>query len=100
MDREITIFEDIKQSGNDGEQFWSARDLQRALGYTNWRAFNDVIEKAKESFRISNITSSYDINYHFGQVVKMIPTGKGAERPIEDYRLSKYACYLIAQNGD
>ena len=97
---DLNIFEQIKHSNDTIDEFWSARELYKALGYTNWRAFKDVIEKAKASFKTSELTKDYNINDHFGQVVKMVSTGSGAERPVEDYQLSKYACYLIAQNGD
>ena len=97
---DLVIFEQIKHNNDAIGEFWSARELYKALGYTNWRAFKDVIEKAKASFKTSELTRNYNINDHFGQVVKMVPTGSGAERPVEDYQLSRYACYLIAQNGD
>ena len=98
--RELAVFDDIKHSNEEIDEFWSARELYKVLGYSSWRRFLNVIEKAKISFKQSEFTKSYNINDHFYQVVKMIPTGKGAERPVEDYQLSKYACYLIAQNGD
>lgn len=96
----LMIFEKIKHSDESIDEFWSARELYKALGYSRWEKFLVVIEKAKTSFEKSEFTKNYDINDHFHQVVQMIPTGKGAERQVDDYRLSKYACYLIAQNGD
>ena len=96
----LTIFENIKHSDETIDEFWSARELYRALGYSRWEKFLVVIEKAKTSFEKSELTKNYNINDHFHQVVQMIATGKGAERPVDDYQLSKYACYLIAQNGD
>ena len=84
----------------DGMEYWSARELQKALGYASWQKFENVIKGAKRSFKNSKISTYYDINDHFNQVVKMISTGKGAEREVKDYMLSRYACYLIAQNGD
>lgn len=99
-DRELMIFEDIKHSSNTIDEYWSARELYKVLGYTKWENFNSAIKRAMDSFKISYITSNYNINDHFLKVRKMIPTGKGAERSVEDYQLSKYACYLIAQNGD
>jgi DNA-damage-inducible protein D len=77
-------------------EFWYARDLQELLGYTEWRNFLKVIDKAKDS--ASNVGAS--IPNHFVDVNKMVPIGSGAERPIEDIMLTRYACYLIAQNGD
>ena len=97
---QIQPFEKIRQESEEIGEFWSARDLQEALGYSSWQKFSAVIESAKESFKKSKITINYNINDHFNQVVKMVPTGSGAERPIKDYLLSRYACYLIAQNGD
>ncbi|MBR0465407.1 DNA damage-inducible protein D, partial [Candidatus Saccharibacteria bacterium] len=97
---DLIIFEQIKHSDDKIDEFWSARELYKALGYSRWEGFLVVIEKAKTSFSNSEFTKNYDINDHFRQVVKMVPTGSGAERPIDDYQLSKYACYLIAQNGD
>ena len=97
---DLIIFEQIKHSDDKIDEFWSARELYKALGYSRWEGFLVVIEKAKTSFSNSRFTKNYDINDHFRQVVKMVPTGSGAERPIDDYQLSKYACYLIAQNGD
>lgn len=96
---EISIFENIKQD-SQGDYFWSARDLQEVLGYAKWEKFQNVIKRAQKSFLTSEITKNYNINDHFRQVGKMIKTGKGAERSVIDYELSKYACYLIAQNGD
>ena len=80
----------------DGIEYWLARELQGLLGYSEWRNFNNAIEKAKESCK----TSGEAISDHFVGVNKMVKIGSGAERPQEDYMLTRYACYLIAQNGD
>jgi DNA-damage-inducible protein D len=80
----------------EGVEFWFARDLQNLLGYTEWRNFNKVIKKAKESCQTSNNA----ITDHFVDVNKMVPLGSGSERDLEDILLTRYACYLIAQNGD
>lgn len=80
----------------DGVEFWFARDLQELLGYAEWRNFLKVIEKAQESCKNSN----HAIQDHFVDVNKSIPVPKGGEREIEDIMLTRYACYLVAQNGD
>lgn len=79
-----------------GIEFWYARKLQAAFSYSQWRRFNEVIEKAKLSCNVSgNIVSN-----HFADVGKMVDLGSGATREIADVKLTRYACYLIAQNGD
>jgi len=75
---------------------WSARELQEILGYTNWRNFLKVIDKAKLSCKNSGAV----ISDHFADIGKMIDLAKGAQRQVVDYALTRYACYLIAQNGD
>ncbi|MDD4138467.1 MAG: DNA damage-inducible protein D, partial [Methanoregula sp.] len=80
----------------EGVEFWFARDLQNLLGYDEWRNFLKVIEKAKESCD----TSGNHVPDHFVDANKMVVLGSGAEREIEDLLLTRYACYLIAQNGD
>ncbi|MEI8232691.1 MAG: DNA damage-inducible protein D [bacterium] len=87
--------EEIKKVEQDLE-YWSARDLMPILGYTTWRMFNNALDRAKESCK----KSDQSIKYHFVDVDKMIPTGKGAIRTVNDYLLTRYACYLVAQNGD
>ncbi|MDF1579830.1 MAG: DNA damage-inducible protein D [Desulfuromonadales bacterium] len=80
----------------DGEEFWFARELQLLLGYTQWRNFGLVIDKAK----IACQTAGHAVTDHFPDVRKTIPMPKGAEKEIDDLMLTRYACYLIAQNGD
>ena len=89
-------FEDIKHVDENGIEFWYARELMTALGYKDWRYFNSVIEKAKISCEASNITSSD----HFVVNNKMVKIGSNAKRNQKDYKLTRYACYLIAQNAN
>lgn len=91
-----TIFEQIRHIDNNGEEFWYARELQKVLEYTEWRNFAKVIAHAIEATEKS-IGTAED---HFVEVNKMIELGKTARRNVDDYRLSRYACYLIAMNGD
>ena len=90
------VFEDIKHIDENGNEYWLARELQVVFEYTQWRRFENTISKAKTA--CSN--SSVSIENHFANVGKMINLGKGGTRSVDDYKLSRYACYLIAQNGD
>ena len=80
----------------DNIEFWYARDLQTKLGYKRWENFFETIKKAIQSCE----NASIPVENHFREVTKMINLAKGARRPIQDYMLTRYACYLIAQNGD
>ena len=93
---ENITFENIKHIDQNGNEYWLARELQKALEYGEWRKFNGVIEKAKSAC----VNSRVDTNYHFVDTDKMIKLAKGATRKIIDYKLTRYACYLIVQNSD
>lgn len=97
---QLVIFDDIKQIDDKKEEFWSARDLQKILEYGTWERFEPVIKKAKKSFNVSGLGANDNINNHFRQAAKMVKLGSGAVREVEDYLLSRYACYLVAQNAD
>ena len=93
--KEYKKFEDIKHIREDGSEFWSARELSDALEYTQWRNFSKVIERAM----IACENSGHDVFYDFAEVSKIVDAG-ATNKPIKDYELSRYACYLIVQNGD
>ena len=94
-DNEST-FESIKHVNEYGIEFWYARELMEALDYSKWSNFTGVIDKAKSACKLSN----NNIDDHFTDVGKTIKMPKGATKTIDDYELTRYACYLIAQNGD
>ena len=89
-------FENIKHIDENGTEFWYARELQKALEYTEYGKFLPVIEKAIEACR----KTGFDEGNHFAHVSEMVRIGSGAERKMDSYKLSRYACYLIVMNGD
>lgn len=91
----FTKFEDACYD-YEGIECWSARELQNILGYSQWRNFKNVIEKAEKSCEQAGEKTTD----HFAEFSKMVEIGSGAQKPIEDIALTRYACYLIAQNGD
>jgi DNA-damage-inducible protein D len=89
-------FEDLKKVNEHGAEYWSARELQPLLGYSQWRRFEDAVKRAITSCE----QSGNDPQYHFAGAGKPITGGKGSVQVVDDYHLSRFACYLIAQNGD
>lgn len=89
-------FEAHAQQTETGVEFWLARDLQHLLGYTKWDNFLNVVSKAKTACEVSG----HQVVDHFADVGKMVDLGSGSQREVDDLMLTRYACYLIAQNGD
>ena len=93
---EYRCFEESKNTREDGSEFWSARELAEILDYTEWRNFSKVVDKAM----IACDNSGHNVDDHFVEVTKMVDIGSNTKRRIKGYELSRYACYLIVQNGD
>lgn len=91
-----TTFESIKHINEYGNEYWYARELQTVLNYKEWRKFENVINKAKDACQNSDI----NVLDHFVGVDKMVDIGSAAKRKQKDYKLTRYACYLIVQNAD
>ncbi len=89
-------FEDLKRRNDHNAEYWSARDLQPLLGYSQWRRFEEAVQRAITSSK----HSGNDPAYQFAGAGKLIEHGKGGKRGIQDFHLSRFACYLITQNGD
>ncbi|QIL90944.1 DNA damage-inducible protein D [Microbulbifer sp. SH-1] len=96
MSQQHQSFESLKQQTEEGNEFWSARDLALILEYRDWRNFQKVINKAKQSCE----GSGQSIHNHFVEATKMVTLGSGSQRELDDFQLSRYACYLVVQNGD
>lgn len=96
IDSTIKTLEKHKKLTDAGNPFWMARDLMEVLGYSNWENFSKVIDKAKTACQESGV----QVSDQFLETKKMVDIGSGAKREVEDWYLSKYACYLIAMNGD
>ena len=90
------IFEDIKHINEKGNEYWLARELQNVLGYHQWRSINDLIERAKVACK----ESKHNIDDHFALYRKMADIGSNTKRKVLDYKLFRYACYLIIMNGN
>lgn len=91
-----TTFEGMKQANEHGAEYWSARAIQPLLGYSQWRRFEQALERAITSCK----ESGNPPDNHFAGIGKMVGLGSGSKRELTDYQLSRFACYLIAQNGD
>jgi DNA-damage-inducible protein D len=91
-----STFEGHAQQAEGGTEYWLARDLQHLLGYAEWRNFGLVISKAKVACEVTG----HPVKDHFVEVNKMVDLGSGSQREVDDLMLTRYACYLVAQNGD
>ena len=94
--RHHATFESIRQQDAAGNEYWSARKLAKVLEYSEYRHFQPVIERAWEACQ----SSGYAAADHFEDILEMVDIGSGAKRELPDVKLSRYACYLIVQNGD
>jgi DNA-damage-inducible protein D len=92
----VSPFEVIRKETEERIEYWSARDMSRLLGYTRWENFKKALHRAEEACE----NSSQAVSDHFHRLVKMVSIGSGAQREVEDYHLSRYACYLLVQNAD
>lgn len=95
IEKRRIAFDDYSRRDDNGTEYWSARDIMKPLGYSRWENFNEAIKRAI----ISCETSKTPVECHFREVTKMVQSGV-AKKPIVDFMLTRFACYLIAQNGD
>lgn len=93
--RKLT-FDDLMQVDEDGVEYWSARDIMPLLGYSRWENFDTAVKRAIASVETSNAAGEH----HFREATKLITMGKGAQRDVIDYEITRYGCYLVAMNGD
>lgn len=96
LQQSSNIFDTLRKVRADGSEYWSARDLQPLLGYAEWRKFSEAIERAMRACE----NSGQDSRDHFVPAAKMVELGSKAEREVLDHHLTRYACYLVAMNGD
>ncbi len=96
IEKLILAFEEAAQTDDSGNEFWDARDLQKLLDYSDYRNFLNTVDKAKEACKTTGIS----VEDHFVDATDMVDIGSGASREVETIKLSRYACYLTAQNGD
>jgi DNA-damage-inducible protein D len=96
MSGEITPFERIRRINPAGNEFWSSRDFAQVLGYSDYRNFEAVVEKA----RTACFNSGQRVDDHFVEITELIEIGKGGRRPVKTVMMSRYACYLVIQNAD
>ena len=96
MSNDVTPFERIRRVGPAGNEFWSSREFAQALGYSDYRNFESVIEKA----RTACFNSGQRVDDHFVEITEMVAIGSGAQRPVKTVMMSRYACYLVVQNAD
>jgi DNA-damage-inducible protein D len=94
--QELSLFEKIRKTDDEGNEYWSARELAKVLEYTEYRYFKAVIERAKEACK----NSEWNVSDHFRDINEMISLGLGATRKLDSVKLSRYACYLVLQNAD
>lgn len=96
IEKRKLVFDQYSNTDENGVEYWLARDIMKPLGYTQWRNFETTIKRAM----VSCETAKTPVQNHFAEVSKMVSLGSGSTRKLKDYKLTRYACYLIAQNGD